>query len=385
MLFRSIIAEIQDRQSILDLAVKLGFEIKENSTGATANCPGCDDDKGHLYLYSETNTYHCFRCKISGDMCNLISIAKNMANTDAVRGLLEVYGYTDTNSGRKPLRMAARNSKPKTISNDDYSDIYAGFFELLAMPENVRAYLHLRAISDKAIERFHLSGIESFDQARQILGQLCGSFTVDRLLSSGLVKVNDAGTRYLIFGQASVIYPHFKDGRIIYLSNRFIDPQPGMPKALNLPKRKFWNVSALDEYKTIYIFEGVLNAISYWQLSKHSNQIATIGIISKTNLHQLTETYPDTKFILAYDPDEAGELATEKLNIDYIDWLSYAKRFGFNEIPKKANGKICDINDYLVHLHQLTEELIGCYGMTEDDALVAALKHFQDSTKERKA
>ena len=74
---------------VIDTALEHGIKLKRHMhspAGETrADCPFCGDKSGHLYLNSEKNTFHCFRCGTSGGAVKFKALLSGTSEAEVIR------------------------------------------------------------------------------------------------------------------------------------------------------------------------------------------------------------------------------------------------------------------------------------------------------------
>jgi hypothetical protein len=67
---------INDNLSIIKVALHYGLKVKGNKV----TCPFHKDKDPSLVFYVDTNSFHCFGCKVSGDVITLIQMLEEIKN-----------------------------------------------------------------------------------------------------------------------------------------------------------------------------------------------------------------------------------------------------------------------------------------------------------------
>jgi DNA primase len=177
------------------------------------------------------------------------------------------------------------------------------------------AYLASRGLQHaEAVERFQLGF------ANRTLGYRLpaknrkeGAEIRGRLEALGVMRTS--GHEHL---NGSLVVPVFdEEGRIAELYGRKITQglRPGTPLHLYLPgpHRGVWNVAALQASREIILCEALLDALTFW-CAGYRNVTAAYGVEGVTPDHwKAFERYGTERVLIAYDRDEAGEKAAEKL------------------------------------------------------------------------
>lgn len=332
--------------SIVELAQSLGLEVKKNK----ALCFGGHDSKTEsLTFYPDSNTFHCFGCSKHGDTIALVMAVKGCLFREAVESLL---GGRPGHSPPSPLK--ASNRAANSLGGD-YSDIYEFFIKILPFPDENHYLVKERCLSSEVLINNDIKAVDQ-NQTWTCKGRLLECFTIERLISSGLISISGKGHGYLFFFQCCAVVPFYKDGRVIYLQGI---PRPELRSKIGKSK----NLSGIEkpsmyfpksfttfnpEKHTIHIVEGCIDALSILTMSYKAIGTIDAGIKEYADLDKLK----DFPIALIGDRDLAGFEA--KLRI-----YEYLKKKHFNvqsisvaalslAILKSADSGIKDINDILV-------------------------------------
>jgi len=365
-------------ESIISLAARLGFDLRKSGSNFTSPCPVCQDtgSKRHLTFYPKTNSFICHKCnQFKGTNFKLIQNALNLNNRETVKWIMDSFSNHKTN----PVRLCSPDSHENKILEkvssqpEIHLDIYQAFYSLLDLPDLIIHYLEFdRAITKDTISRFKLRGIAKNHYSLKT--ELQKRFRTDDLIQSGIMYQPEGKSPVLRFNDACVVFPHYHQGKLLYLSTRNLNFSI---KSYKLPQQVFFNLDALTQYKTVYVFEGIINGLSYYQMTGNDNFICTLGIISESQYQSLIRTYSDTEFRFLYDPDEAGRKASY-IRTDSQFYLKLFSSYGFKEIPLhqsrncKTKPKEWDLNDLTIWLRDEYEEraalLEYCQGLSRPEA-----------------
>jgi len=75
--------------SIVDIASSHLSGLRKIGKNYVSLCPFHQEKHPSFYLYPETNTYHCYGCRASGDVINLVMKLYNLPFKEAVQFLLK--------------------------------------------------------------------------------------------------------------------------------------------------------------------------------------------------------------------------------------------------------------------------------------------------------
>ncbi len=357
--------------NILDLASSLGYDLKSSGDNHISHCPNCHDEgrKRHLTFYPKKNIFVCHKCgKVKGNNFGLIKYSLDLDNAGTFKWIEEHYGNEFRIRG--PVAPAAQNARrpalgpqpfvPCRDTSDLHLGIYRDFLAMLSLPDKVARYLNItRSIPPQTVERYGIKGIHAnHEEISQGLKKL---YKIEDLVASGIFARTGDKAPYLRFYDDCVVFPHYYKQRLVYFSTRNLETRQQGKKSFPMPNVVFYNLDALEGNKVIYIFEGIINGLSYLALGAKDNFICTLGIRPDECL-KLAATYPGTEFRLAYDPDEAGRKAAESIRGKLPNLSSdpgyYAALFQkyLPDLPLPARDIGMDLNDLLCHLGYWYEE-----------------------------
>ena len=133
---------------ILTVARKSGLPVEDRSLRQVhINCPFCGDRRRRLYLYTDTNQYHCFHCRAHGNAVSLYAKRTGLSYKDAYHELLEdsVLHFPRPAVQRPPER------EPAPLAQRDA--VYRAMLGLLPLSAAHRDDLFSRGLTDAAIRQ----------------------------------------------------------------------------------------------------------------------------------------------------------------------------------------------------------------------------------------
>ncbi len=305
----SVVDEIKSRLDIVE-TVSSYAALKKSGRYLKALCPFHTEKTPSFIVSPERQSWRCFgACATGGDVLSFVSRAERLDFGETVRLLaeragIEISGRSNTESG-KPIytinRLAARF-----------------YVDALEQTEGRRAldYLAERGVSEKARKRFELGfSPRKTDALKSHL--LALGIPEDEAVRAGVLHRDDDGwTRDFFRGR--LMFPiHDRRGRVAGFGARAIDDSN--PKYLNTPA-----TAVFDKRSTLYalhlagesirseqrgvIVEGYMDAIAAHQFG-YTNVVASMGTaLTERQVNRLKPMAPN--FVLALDPDDAGQEAT---------------------------------------------------------------------------
>ncbi|MEI0566368.1 CHC2 zinc finger domain-containing protein [Brachyspira pulli] len=329
--------DIKKQYSIIDIATRLGLNIDRNNK---AICPFHNDKNPSLSFNVKENYYHCFSCGASGDNIKLVMELLKCSFNEAIIFI--------TGNDYKALNYNYNNKdyikENKVILNENYSDIYNRFIDLLDNQEAL-LYLKNRCITKKQVIENKIKNIPKEKKEQLlIIKELLNYYSEETLIKSGILSKNKENNNlYLFHYRHRLIIPYFDtDGKNINsIQGRNIDREEIKPKYLfnKNAKDSIYNIHKLSDVKDLIICEGVIDALSLERLGYCA--IALAGV-SKVNLLEKYDILKQYNIYSFSDNDSAGKkLIKDIYNIDNYKGSFIIKSFTNNE-------NIKDINELLI-------------------------------------
>ncbi len=305
--------------SVERLVEGAGIALKSAGKDLLGRCPFHDDAQASLVVTPAKNLWHCFGCQIGGGPIDWMMKHKGVSFRHAVELLREgALDLTAVKHGRIRVLPA-----PVRFDADDQTllaETIEYYHERLKQTPEALAYLDKRGINDAAlIERFRLGfadrtlGLRLPEKNRK-----AGSEVRGRLQKIGLWR--ESGHEHF---NGSIVIPVITPaGDITEVYGRKINDnlREGTPKHLYLPgpHRGVWNEAALTENPEIILCEALIDALTFWCAGYH-NVTAAYGIEGLTADHLAAfQRHGTQRVLIAYDRDEAGDRAAEKLSTQLL-------------------------------------------------------------------
>jgi DNA primase catalytic core len=335
--------------SVEHLVAASGVELKAAGKDLLGRCPFHEDREASLVVTPGKNLWHCFSCQIGGGPIDWMMKLKGVSFRHAVELLRE--------GAVEGLRSRGTRLLPAPIHVDagDQAllDQAIGYYqERLKQTPEALAYLARRGLDDaELIERHRIGfadrtlGLRLPEKTRK-----AGHEIRSRLQKLGLLR--ESGHEHF---NGSIVIPVLSpSGEITEVYGRKINDnlREGTPYHLYLPgpHRGVWNESALAAHPEIILCEALIDALTFWRAG-YRNVTASYGIEGFTADHLAAFKRHGTKRVLiAYDRDDPGERAAEKLAPQLIAQGLECYRIQF---PKGM-----DANEYALKL-QPAEKSLG--------------------------
>ena len=305
----SDIDDIKARTEIVDL---VSTYVALQKTGSTfkALCPFHTEKTPSFVLNPERQSWHCFgACGTGGDAFSFVMRKENLDFAGALRLLAQRAGVElqrpsgDQRDGalHRVTRAAARFYQD-TLNSDAGG---AG-----------RAYLKERGVDEQTAEKFMLGlSTDSWDGLKSYL--LMHDFTMADAVQAGLVTHGENGNTWDFF-RGRIMFPiSDRRGNITGFGARALDDST--PKYINTSSTPVFDkrgtlygldlaMESIRRQRTVVIVEGYMDTIAAHQHG-YDNVVASMGTaLTEQQVSQLRSLAD--RFILALDPDSAGQTAT---------------------------------------------------------------------------
>jgi DNA primase catalytic core len=281
-----------------------GLDLKPHgASDLVGTCPFHDDKTPSLVVTPSKGLWHCMgACQTGGDIVSFVMKADGLSFRDAVARL----------GGR--LEVAC----PFTVTADDQTllnQVTAHYQGLLRLSPAGRGYLQRRGLlHEEMIQTFKLGlserspGLPLPPRARPE-----GSALRDRLAAVGVLR-QTTGHEHLA-GSLVVPILDASGNTLNFYGRKIIDHlRAGTPSHLYLsgPHRGVFNVQGLHGPEII-LCESLLDALSFW-VHGFQNVTAAYGVEGFTEeILAALKASGTSSIAIAYDRDEAGDKAAEKL------------------------------------------------------------------------
>jgi DNA primase len=313
----SSIDEIKSRIDIVDL-VSESVQLRRSGKNYTGFCPFHPNTRTPSFVvFPVTGTWRCFgQCNDGGDIFSFTMKKQGWDFQETLKYLAEKAGVQL--KPPTPEELVTEEEHAQLRSTLEEAAVYY-HTQLRNTPEGQKALVYLkgRGLSDEIIETFGLgyapSGREAIIQYFKSKGR-----SEETLKEAGLVSERDDGSIYDKF-RHRIIFP-IRDGRgrMAGFGGRVLDPND-IPKFLNSPQTPVFDKSALlyglERARTpiraldqVVIVEGYLDVIALHQAG-FTNTVSPMGTALTEHQFRLLKRLTQ-RFVLALDPDAAGDKAT---------------------------------------------------------------------------
>jgi DNA primase len=300
-----------------------GIELRKHGADLIGRCPFHDDREPSLVVTPEKNLWHCLgACQAGGSVIDWVMRTRGVSFRHAVE-LLKADHPSLAALVEKPVKKSstAKLDPPVSIDSGDQEvlrQVVAYYHETLKQSPEALRYLESRGLAHpEMIEHFQLGfanrtlGYRLPEKNRKAGAEMRG-----RLQTLGVLR--DSGHEHF---NGSIVIPIFSlAGDVLGMYGRKITPglREGTPLHLYLPgpHRGGWNEQALAASTEIILCESLIDALTFW-CAGFRNVTASYGVGGFTDEHKSAFQKHGTRNVwIAYDRDEAGDAAAERLKAE---------------------------------------------------------------------
>jgi DNA primase len=320
-----IIERLKADVSVQRLAEVRGVIFTRHGADLIGRCPFHEDKTPSLVVTPSKNLWHCLgACQVGGTVIDWVMRAEGISFRHAVELLQNdaLPLVAAASSAAAPPTKSTVKKLPTALARDlEDARLLVQVIEyyhqsLLQSPEALD-YLKRRGIaSEEAIRTFKLGF------ANRTLGyrlpeknRVDGAALRGQLQRIGMLR--SSGHEH--FNGSIVIPVIAPDGEVTEVYGRKINDnlRPGTPLHLYLPgpHRGVWNGAALGTTPEVILCEALIDALTFW-CAGYRNVTASYGVEGFTADHlALFKQSGIQRVLIAYDRDEAGEKAAQKLAV----------------------------------------------------------------------
>lgn len=313
---------LKNEVSVERLVESAGIALRKSGKDRIGTCPFHADGEPSLVVTPVKNLWHCFGCQIGGGPIDWVMKLRGVSFRHAVELLKadpSLAADVVADASRPVKRTTVRAlAAPVAFDADDQAllqQTVAYYHETLLQSPEALAYLAARGLDHpELVGRFKIGyanrtlGLRLPDKNR-----LSGADIRARLQKIGIYR--ESGHEHF---NGSLIVPVFDDaGNVTEVYGRKVrdDLRKGTPLHLYLPgpHRGVWNEAGLAGGGEIILCEALIDAMTFW-CAGFTNVTAAYGVEGFTDDHLAAfRRHGVTRVLIAYDRDEAGDKAAEKL------------------------------------------------------------------------
>ncbi len=300
--------QVKERLDIVEVVSRY-VPLQKAGRNFRALCPFHQERTPSFYVFPQTQTWRCFgACATGGDVFTFVQRKEGLEFPEALRLLAQQAGVA------LPQRTEAAPSQRLYAANQEAALFYNRLL-LASQGQEARRYLEGRGLSPEAMQSFLVgySPSEPFALQKHLRGL---GYSVEEMEAVGLLR-GEGGQRHDQF-RHRIMYPiRDSEGRVVGFGARQLDATP--PKYLNSPRTPLFDkgsllygldraAEAIRRQGVGVIVEGYMDVIACHQAG-FTNVVASMGTALTRDQMAALRRFGAT-FVLALDPDAAGQTAT---------------------------------------------------------------------------
>ena len=327
------IKKLKQEISLQRLVESAGITLKRHGADLLGLCPFHNDKTPSLVITPKTNLWHCLgACQVGGSVIDWVMKVEGVSFRHAVELLQNdsfsslAAGSSVSTSKPKPVKHSSVQKLPTSLSNNAEDDkllvqVIDYYHQALKDSPEALAYLQKRGIGSRdAIDHFKLGfANRTLGYRLPLKNRKEGAAIRGQLQRLGLLRAS--GHEH--FNGSIVMSVINEAGQVLEVYGRKINDnlRKGTPTHLYLPGAHagVWNEAALKATNEVILCESLIDALTFW-CAGFRNVTASYGIEGFTADHMQAFKYDSIERVLiAYDRDEAGNSAAEKLAVKLIE------------------------------------------------------------------
>ncbi len=335
--------------SLLRLIESQGHELKRRGKDWVMRCVFHDEATPSLSVSEAKNVYHCFGCNASGSVLDWVMRTQGVSLPHAVQLLrndarLEGAAKVSVNRSQvRPLPSLAAEAGEAAL----LSEVVDTYHATLKQSPEAQAYLTRRGlVHGELIDTFRLGYAN-----KSLTYRLSPSYSKEgREVRAKLQRVGvyrESGHEHL---NGCLVVPvlELESGAVKQMYGRRIRENhkipAGQPKHLylSLPLAGVWNEAALVANREVIVCEALIDALTFW-CAGYRHVMAAYGVNGFTADHWAALRRHGTQRVwIAYDRDDAGNTAADKLGVELREagietWrVLFPKGMDANDYAKKV-------------------------------------------------
>ena len=366
------IEDLKKRSKISDFVLSTTTG-KLRGTKGMALCPFHGEKTASMSFTDVENLFHCFGCKMGGDIYKYVQEINNLEFQDAVELVAEKYGfkltYTETSQTND-----FKNFQQKINLIDEY------FKEMMDSEKSKKAkeYLTSRKFNEQDLKRYDVSFIDSNVEDFQ---KFCDKNKISDfdLKKLGFISSND---NFLFKNRIMFPILNFRSETIAYGGRALEDFGP---KYLNSSDSVLYKknrnlyftkefISSVKKKGYAFLVEGYFDVLSLNQLG-YSNSASPSGTALTIQQLEAVSRYTN-KILLCFDNDEAGLKATERV-LEIKNQVSNQLEIHCLNLPEKYK----DISE----LYEEDEDIFSSVLKDNLEIIEFLIDKFIESTSDKKS
>jgi DNA primase len=294
--------------------------LKKSGQNFTGLCPFHGEKTPSFAVHPVKQIFHCFGCGKGGDVFSFVMEMEKCPFPEAVRIVAEKCGIAIPRPKERSPEERKENQQRAVLieMHREAQTFFVKQLETTGEGRAARAYLEDRGMDKEAISRFGIGYASSGGDV--LLRHLKQKYPDNLLVESGLLSRDQSGGRLFDRFRRRITFPIANEsGKIVAFGCRALGDD--QPKYLNSPETPIYSKSnvlyhldrakdALRRQDFAVLVEGYMDAIAVARAGI-SNVVASCGTSLAEPQIKLLGRFTK-RVIVNYDPDSAGQAATER-------------------------------------------------------------------------
>ena len=366
------IEDLKKRSKISDFVLSTTTG-KLRGTKGMALCPFHGEKTASMSFTDVENLFHCFGCKMGGDIYKYVQEIHNLEFQDAVELVAEKYGFKLTYS-----ENSQTNDFKKFQQKINLIDEYFKAMMDSDKSKKAKEYLTSRKLKEQDLKKYDISFIDSNIEDFQ---KYCDKNKISEydLKKLGFISSND---NFLFKNRIMFPILNFRTETIAYGGRALEDFGP---KYLNSSDSVLYKknrnlyftkefISSVKKKGYAFLVEGYFDVLSLNQLG-YSNSASPSGTALTIQQLEAVSRYTN-KILLCFDNDEAGLKATERV-LEIKNQVSNQLEINCLNLPEKYK----DISE----LYEEDEEIFNRVLKDNDEIIEFLINKSIESTSDKKS
>jgi DNA primase len=293
--------------------------LKKSGQNYTGLCPFHGEKTPSFAVHPVKQIFHCFGCGKGGDVFTFVMEMEKCQFPEAVRMVAEKCGIAlPRQKERSPEEQKENQQRAALLEmHREAQTFFVKQLETTGEGKVARAYLEDRGLDQEVIARFGIGYAPTGGDV--LLRYLKPKYAEKLVLESGLFSRSESGRLFDRF-RTRITFPIANEsGKIVAFGCRALGND--QPKYLNSPETPIYSKSnvlyhldrakdALRRLDFAILVEGYMDAIAVARAGI-SNVVASCGTSLAEPQIKLLSRF-SKRVIVNYDPDSAGQAATER-------------------------------------------------------------------------
>jgi DNA primase len=293
--------------------------LKKSGQNFTGLCPFHGEKTPSFAVHPVKQIFHCFGCGKGGDVFSFVMEMEKCPFPEAVRIVAEKCGIAIPRPRERSPEEREENQQRAALieMHREAQAFFVKQLEMTAEGKLARAYLEDRGLDAEAITRFGLGYAPAGGDA--LVRQFKPKYAEKLVVESGLVSRGEGGRLFDRFRRRITFPIANESGKIVAFGCRALGDE--QPKYLNSPETPIYSKSnvlyhldrakdAMRRQDFAVLVEGYMDAIAVARAGI-SNVVASCGTSLTEPQIKLLGRFTK-RVIVNYDPDVAGQAATER-------------------------------------------------------------------------